>query len=455
MAHSGPAVPRRCLLIVDDDATIRRSLAEALSDDQTEVRVAESATTALALLGTGGVDIVLSDVRMPDLDGIGLLRILHERGAPVDVVLMTAFDDMATVIAGMREGASEFLVKPLDLHALRRVLGEVFADRQARARSSVRKPGTVSAPEGFPGALLGRDPSMVAVFKLIGQAAGSRATLLIRGETGTGKELIARAIHANSQDSTAPFVAVNCAALPANLLESELFGHVRGAFTGATGDRKGRFAIAGRGTIFLDEIGDTSAELQAKLLRVLQEREYYPVGADRAERTEARVLAATHRDLESLVAAGTFRADLYFRLRILEIPVPALRERAMDIPLLARHLALRASRTAGRADPVLSQQALNKLASHHWPGNVRELENCLTRAVILASGDVIREEHIQLSGGTEAGAGHGAFPTLHMLECQHVQRVLVANGGHKARTAQALGVSRPRLDRLLRKHGLE
>jgi transcriptional regulator with GAF, ATPase, and Fis domain len=296
---------------------------------------------------------------------------------------------------------------------------------------------------------------MVAVFKLIGQAAGSRATLLIRGETGTGKELIARAIHANSQDSTAPFVAVNCAALPANLLESELFGHVRGAFTGATGDRKGRFAIAGRGTIFLDEIGDTSAELQAKLLRVLQEREYYPLGADRAERTEARVLAATHRDLESLVAAGTFRADLYFRLRILEIPVPALRERAMDVPLLARHLALRASRTAGRADPVLSQQALDKLASHHWPGNVRELENCLTRAVILASGDVIREEHIQLSGRTEAADGHGAFPTLHMLESEHVQRVLVANGGHKARTAQALGVSRPRLDRLLRKHGLE
>jgi two-component system NtrC family response regulator len=444
-----------CLLIVDDDATIRDSLADALADEHTHIRVADSATSALAQIAAGGVDVVLSDVRMPGLDGIGLLRLLRERGAQADVVLMTAFDDMTTVVSGMREGAVEFLVKPLELHALRRVIAGVFADRRARKGRAADERVAVSAPGGFPGALLGRDPQMVGVFKLIGLAAGTRATLLIRGETGTGKELIAHAVHANSPNAAAPFIAVNCAALPATLLESELFGHVRGAFTGATGDRKGRFALAGRGTIFLDEIGDTSADLQAKLLRVLQEREYYPLGSDRAERTEARVLAATHRDLESLVAAGSFRTDLYYRLRILEIRVPPLRERAADVPVLARHFAQRAARAAGRADPVLSAEALERLALHQWPGNVRELENCMTRAVILASGDVVHADHIQLGeGAAHAGAAQG-LPTLLDLERDHVERVLVACGGHKARTAQALGVSRPRLDRLLRKHGLE
>ena len=446
---------KRCLLIVDDDATIRDSLADALADEHTDIRVADSATSALARIAAGGVDVVLSDVRMPGLDGIGLLRLLRERGAQADVVLMTAFDDMTTVVSGMREGAVEFLVKPLELHALRRVIAGVFADRRARKGRAADERVAVSAPGGFPGALLGRDPQMVGVFKLIGLAAATRATLLIRGETGTGKELIAHAVHANSPDAAAPFIAVNCAALPATLLESELFGHVRGAFTGATGDRKGRFALAGRGTIFLDEIGDTSADLQAKLLRVLQEREYYPLGADRAERTEARVLAATHRDLESLVAAGSFRTDLYYRLRILEIRVPPLRARAADVPVLARHFAQRAARAAGRAEPVLSAEAMERLALHQWPGNVRELENCMTRAVILASGDVVHAEHIQLGeGAAHAGAADG-LTTLHDLERDHVERVLAACDGHKARTAQALGVSRPRLDRLLRKHGLE
>jgi Response regulator containing CheY-like receiver, AAA-type ATPase, and DNA-binding domains len=308
-------------------------------------------------------------------------------------------------------------------------------------------------PEGYPGALVGHDPKMVGVYKRIGQAAGSRATVLIRGETGTGKELIARAIHASSKVSSAPFVAVNCAALPANLLETELFGHVRGSFTGATGDRRGRFALAGRGTIFLDEIGDTTIDLQAKLLRVLQEREYYPVGAERPERTEARVVAATHRDLEALVASGAFRADLYYRLRVVEIEVPPLRERLSDVPLLAQHLALRASEAVGRSAPVLSREAIDLLVAHQWPGNVRELENCLTRAVVMASGDVIRAEHIHLSAAHPEIAG--VLPTLDALERAHVERVLGVFHGHKARTARALGVSRPRLDRLLKKHGLE
>jgi two-component system response regulator HydG len=442
----------RSLLIVDDDATIRDSLAEALGGGAIAVSIAEDASSALSMIASGGVDVVLTDVRMPGLDGIGLLQLVRERAPQVDVILMTAFDDMATVVAGMREGAVEFLVKPLDLHALRRVLNAVFDDRQLRRRSE-RAAVSSPATAGNPGELIGHDPRILGVFKRIGQAAGTRATVLIRGETGTGKELIARAIHASSPDADSPFVAVNCAALPANLLESELFGHVRGSFTGATGDRRGRFALAGSGTLFLDEIGDTSGDLQAKLLRVLQEREYYPVGAERSERTEARVVAATHRNLEALVASGGFRADLYYRLRIIDIEVPPLRERVGDIPLLAQHLVARASAALGRSAPVIASEAMDLLVAYQWPGNVRELENCLTRAVVQASGDVIRADHIQLGG---APAGHAAsISTLDELERDHVERVLALFHGQKSRTAQALGVSRPRLDRLLKKHGLE
>ena len=445
----------RSLLVVDDDATIRHSLADALSNDSTDVHLADSAESALARIGAGGIDVVLSDVRMPGLDGLEFLKLLRARARDIDVVLMTAFDDMPTVVAGMREGAVEFLVKPLELHALRRVLDGVFEDRRLRARREARvEEGPISIPGGFPGTLVGHDPKMVEVFKRIGQAACSRATVLIRGETGTGKELIARAIHSSSPESDAPFVAVNCAALPATLLESELFGHVRGAFTGATGDRKGRFALAGRGTIFLDEIGDTTVDLQAKLLRVLQEREFYPVGAEHPERTAARILAATHQNLEDLVAKGTFRADLYYRLRVLEIDVPPLRERLTDVPQLAHHLARRASRAVGRKAPVLSPEARDLLVTHDWPGNVRELENCLTRAVVLASGDVIRAEHITF-GAEVSGSSSVAPLTLEALERTHVERTLAGLDGHKARTARVLGISRPRLDRLLRKYGLE
>ena len=339
-------MPRR-VLVVDDDSSMRNAIEQALRADY-DVVVANGVEAALGMLGAG-IDVVLSDVRMPGADGFTLLRLLKERAPSVDVIMMSAFDDMPTVVTVMREGATDFLAKPLDLHDLRRVLQRVFDDRRVRERLQQTAEGAAASYQLDE--LIGGAPGMVAIYKLVGQAAAVRTNVLIRGETGTGKELIARAIHYNSSDATEPFVALNCTSLPSTLLESELFGHVRGAFTGAHAARRGRFDLAGRGTIFLDEIGDTSPEFQTKLLRVLQEREYYPVGAERPERAEARVTAATHRNLEQMVADGSFRADLYYRLRVLEIAVPPLRERAADIPLLARHLLQLASHALHRPMP--------------------------------------------------------------------------------------------------------
>ena len=385
----------RSILIVDDDARVRTSLAQGLKKVGDEVRVAESAQAALALLSEAPPDVVVADVRMPGMDGLELLRMLRVRAPAISVIMMTAFDDLPTVATAMREGAVEFLVKPIDLHQLSRVIERVFEDREARARARVDAGAKTTHGDGVD--LIGHHPSMIEIFKVVGQAAATRANVLIRGESGTGKELIARAIHTNSPEADEPFVPVNCTALPSSLLESELFGHVRGSFTGAVGDRRGRFALAGRGTIFLDEIGDTAPEFQSKLLRVLQEHEFYPVGADRPERTDARVTAATHRDLEALVADGRFREDLYYRLRVVEIVVPPLRERMSDLPSLATHLVIKASRAAGRDAPVLSTETVDELMKHPWPGNVRELENCLIRALVMSKGDVIRPEYLGLA----------------------------------------------------------
>jgi DNA-binding NtrC family response regulator len=436
------------LLLVDDDPAIRRSLSETLSEEGHEVCAAANADDALAELAAYAPDLILSDIRMPGTDGITLLQRARERVPTVDVVLMTAYDDMPTVVRAMREGAFDFLAKPLRLDELRTVLDRVVADR--RSREQATRAAEDRADAYRLDALVGRDPRMIAVYKLVGQLAASRVTVLIRGETGTGKELVARAIHYNSPDAARPFIPVNCSALPESLLESELFGHVRGAFTGAVADRRGRFALAGRGTIFLDEIGDTSAELQSKLLRVLESGEFYPVGAERAERTESRIVAATHRNLEQMAAQGTFRDDLYYRLRVVEVTLPPLRERMGDLPLLARHFLRKASGELHRPEPALSDEAGTALLRYDWPGNVRELENCLTRAIVLATGNVIRPEHLGLRGGTPEATGD--FPTLDAIAEAHVQRALAAAGGNKTKAAEILGISKPRLYRMLDRH---
>ena len=436
-------------MIVDDEAAIRESLAEALADDVADVQTAADAKQAVELLARAAPDVVLTDVRMPEMDGLALLREIRRRALPVDVVLMTAFDDMPIVASAMREGAADFLVKPLDLHALRRVLARVFEDRQTRREAAAQQTIDAKPAPQF----IGRHPHIIDIYKTVGQVASRRTNVLIRGESGTGKELIARAIHEQSAFASEPFVAVNCSAIPTSLLESELFGHVRGSFTGAVTARRGRFALAGRGTIFLDEIGDTSLEVQAKLLRVLQEQEYYPVGAERPERTEARVVAATHRNLEHMLTVGEFREDLYYRLRVVELTVPPLRDRVTDLPLLVSHLIRVASAPSSECIPIVSEEALDAIARYPWPGNVRELENCLRRAMVLATSGVIRPEHLGLLPAIQTSPAE--LKSLVELEREHVSRVLAATGGHKAKAAQILGVSRPRLNRLLREYGLE
>ena len=438
----------RRVLIVDDDPTVCRALQDALRNAGFEVAAAESAAAALAAIAHETPDVVVSDVRMPDMTGLQLLQLLRERSVDVDVILMTAFDDMGTVVEAMKQGATEFLVKPLDLDELQKALNRVLDDRELRRR---QKAPTSIGENGD--TLVGHDPRMIEIYKLVGQAAVTQATVLVLGESGTGKELVARAIHAHSAHADDPFVPVNCAALPSTLLESELFGHTRGAFTGAVGDRKGRFALAGAGTIFLDELGDTTLEFQTKLLRVLQDHEFQPVGSEKTERTEARVIAATHQNLEQMIAERRFREDLYYRLRVVEIVIPPLRERPGDIALLADHMLRRAGTALGVPTAILSAGALAVLAGHHWPGNVRELENCLMRAVVVASGGVIRPEHLSMSSPARAGAVR--VPSLEDLEREHVTRVLHVADGHKGRAADLLGVSRPRLNRLIEKYGLQ
>ena len=439
------------VLVVEDDPAVRHSLAETLEEEGVEVHLACTAEEALDRLVAVAPDVVLTDVRMPGMDGLSLLRLLRERVPDVDVVVMTAFDEMPVVVQAMRDGAFELLVKPLRLADLRATLARLVEDR--RTREVGRRTRESEAEAHRLEALVGRHPRMIEVYKRVGQLAASRVNALIRGETGSGKGVVARAIHYNSPDASKPFIAVNCTALPETLLESELFGHVRGSFTGAVADRRGRFALAGRGTIFLDEVGDTSLSFQAKLLRVIEDKEYYPVGSERAERTDARVIAATHRDLEDKVEQGLFRQDLYYRLRVVEVTLPPLRERPDDIPLLAEHFLRKVSLELHRPELQLGDDTLAALMQHGWAGNVRELENCIMRAAVLATGGTIRPENLGLqTRDPEVTCG---FPTLEAMEAEHVARALVLTGGNRTRAAEILGISKPRLYRYMEKYELQ
>ncbi|NIP59521.1 MAG: response regulator [Gemmatimonadetes bacterium] len=442
------------ILVVDDDADHLRVICDKLEHAGFEVTGADDAEAALARIQRADPAVILTDLRLPGMDGLELLERVRSDMDGVDVVVMTGHEDMTSAVEAMKKGAFDYLVKPIGLSQLEDLVRRCLREQElARKMEKERDDGEEEDGRQL---LVGRDPRMIEIYKLIGVLSRNRATVLIRGETGTGKEMIARAIHDNSAHADAPFLAVNCTALSDTLLESELFGHVKGAFTGAVSSRKGYFELAGTGTIFLDEIGDTSPEFQTKLLRVLQERTFYPVGGERPRQTEARVIAATHQPVEALVREGRFREDLYFRLKVVEIHVPPLRERKGDISLLAGHLLDRIRQEIHQDVRHISDAAMEKLEAYRWPGNVRELENALTRAAILSRGRAIGAEHVSLEpaepGVDEDGDG---VPSLEAAIARHVKSVLKRTKGDREEAARLLDISRKRLDGLVDEHGLE
>jgi DNA-binding NtrC family response regulator len=448
----------RKIMVVDDDPQVRVTFEFHLLRSGYEVLCAENAEEALSRVHEFGPDVVITDLQMPGMSGIDLLKKVASVDASTDVIVITAYEGMKSTIEAVREGAYDYLVKPLDVDQLDHVLQKCFRDRAAlrrSARAGTPEPGRDRAEDDF---VIGRAPQMIEIYKTIGMLASTRAPVLIRGETGTGKEMVARAIHFNSAQASEPFIAINCTALTETLLESELFGHVKGSFTGAMADRKGRFELAGAGTIFFDEIGDTTPAFQAKLLRVLQEREFYPVGGEKPRRTQARVIAATHQPVEKLIDEGTFREDLYFRLRVVEIVVPPLRDRREDIPILADHLLAKASREMHKEVHAIPQPVMKILQAYDWPGNVREMENALIRAAVLSHGPALSAEHLSLGNGRAAPAASAPDAddmTLDAVEAAHVTRVLRRTGGNKRSAAKILGISRPRLDRILERHSID
>jgi len=454
------------ILLVDDDDDLRSVFRAKLEYSGHEVDEADSAEVALAKVGAFDPALVVTDVRMDGMTGLELLTRIRESMEYVDVIVMTGHDTMTSAVEAMKSGAYDYLVKPVGLKELEAVIDRCLSDQEVNRAAMEQRAADGEEPDdaepdtGAP-TVVGRDPKMIEIYKMIGVLSENRATVLVRGETGTGKELVARAVHDHSIHSDEPFIAVNCTALTDTLLESELFGHVRGAFTGAVGGKKGYFELAGKGTIFLDEIGDTSPDFQSKLLRVLQERQFYPVGGEQPKTTEARVVAATHQPMEELVSEGGFREDLYFRLRVVEIHVPTLRERKGDIPLLAQHLFGRIRRDTGATVRVISQEAMTFLEEYDWPGNVRELENALTRAAIVARGPLVGPEHLTLGFRTAAKVSQEVSEPVPeddwtldgAIECQ-IRRALDKTEGNKTEAASLLGISRSRLTRYVEHFGL-
>ena len=455
------ATPHR-LLLVDDDEEACRLLAEVLERESYDVVPALSADEALEKIDEAGpFDAVLTDLRMPRKSGLDLLRTLRERDPAALVLVLTAFGDASAAGEAIRAGAYDFISKPYDIGALRETLARALGRRKlAGVRQSAaagrEEPGPASGP-----ALVGHSPAIIEVMKTLARVAPSQATVLVLGETGTGKELVARTLHHFSERADRRFVAVNCSALAEGLLESELFGHVRGAFTGAGTARPGLFREADHGTLFLDEIGDISPALQARLLRALQEHEIVPVGSEAPIKVDVRVLAATHRDLPELVRAGRFREDLYYRLNVVTLTLPPLRARRQDIPLLIDHFLRTLGARHGRGPVAVDPEAQRRLLAYDWPGNIRELQNVLERAMLLAEQDVIGPEHLAPNVRAPAAAplpaasdAPVAMRRLEDVEREHVQRVLAATGGNREETSRVLGISRRTLTRMIQRWNL-
>ena len=435
------------LLVVDNDPEMLAVLRRHFEGEGYAVTPAAGGRAALTALASGSFDVVLTDLVMDDVDGLTLVRETQARDPAQRVVLMTAFATLETAIEAIRAGAYDYLTKPFKLGeasvAVKRALDDRrLREENRRLRAQVERRFSLDS-------ILGRSKAMQTVFEQVKAIAASESTVLILGESGTGKELVARAIHQHGARRGGPFVPVNCAAIPEHLLESELFGHEKGAFTGADRKRRGLFVEADGGTLFLDEVGDLSPALQGKLLRALQDRSIRPVGASQDIRLDLRVISATHRDLPALVQQGRFREDLYYRLAVLPMRVPTLRERTDDILMLADHFLRRAAETLGKPLDGFDADASAWLLAHRWPGNVRELENVVERAATLAHGPrlTLKDLHVEFAAPASGGAGR---PTLADLEIDYIRRVVAEAGGDKRAAARLLGVSVRTLQRKLR-----
>jgi DNA-binding NtrC family response regulator len=455
------------ILVVDDEEVVCRSCERILTEAGHEVSYLLDSTAAVQRIADGDYDVVILDIMMPKVSGLEILQAVKEERPEVDVIMVTGLSQIETAVLSMKLGALDYLAKPFDPDELTMVVARAL-EGQKLLRENVRLRNEVSSKYRFEN-IIGSSPSMQQVYGLIAKGAPTNSTILLRGESGTGKELIARAIHYNSLRSSKPFVAVDCGSLSEGLLESELFGHVKGSFTGAVSDKKGLFEVADGGTLFLDEIGNIPPSTQAKLLRVIQEREFKAVGGTKTKRTNIRLITATNKDLREMTAQGTFRDDLYYRLNIFPIAIPPLRERKEDIPGLAFHFLKIFSADLEKTVTQISVDAMNLLVNYDWPGNVRELENTIHRAAILTGDDVIWQGHLVNIIETEPCLDvdiprtneelKDARKAIREKAVERIERLFVLdalkrNDWNATRAAEETGMQRPNFQALMKKHHL-
>ena len=446
------------ILVVDDDASHRTMLKAVLAAEGYQVEEADDGDNACRRVEDDIFDLVLMDLRMRRMDGDAAQIKMAAIAPKMPVIIMTAYGTVRSAVQALKSGAHYYLTKPIDVDELKILVAKAL-DHYQLEEENLNLKERLNARFDFAG-IIGRSPSMRDLFETLAMVAPSEATVLIQGESGTGKELVANAIHHNSHRRDHPFIKVNCAALPETLLENELFGHEKGAFTGATGPKKGRFQMADQGTMFLDEIAEMTPATQAKILRVLQEREFEPVGGTRTVRVDTRIISATNHDLEAAIAAGRFREDLYYRLNVVTVKVPPLRDRASDIPLLADyfldHYAEKNHRRLKGIQPV----TLDLLMQHPWPGNVRELENAIERAVIMTRGDSVGPEDLPTalqhhpSGKASQEPVLASGRSLKEVEREMIIKTLADMNGNRTRTAEMLGISRRTLQLKLKEYGI-
>ncbi|MCX5866248.1 MAG: sigma-54 dependent transcriptional regulator [Proteobacteria bacterium] len=457
------------ILIVDDEPNVHYSFQKILGLDY-EILEARDGKEAVQKVQKESPDLVLLDVRIPGMDGLKVLDRIKELDSRIPVIVMTAFGTMQTAVEAMKLGAFEYILKPFDVPVILDLVKKSLAVGEA-AKKKVSYPSSAVTGEEQ---IIGASAGMQEVYKLIGQVAEKDITVLVRGESGTGKELVARAIYQNSRRAKKAFIPVNCAAIPDTLLESELFGFEKGAFTGASEKWIGRFEQANGGTIFLDEVGSMSPSTQAKILRVLQEGEFNRLGGKEVVRVDVRILAATNMDLQKAVSTGKFREDLYYRLNVITVLLPPLRERKEDVPPLVNYFIQKYRGELGKEIQAVNPAALQKLQGYSWPGNVRELENIIKRAMVLARGNMILPDDIQISiseglhllpGGEQVPAGEGGFwektfregqgKVLKDLEKMAIERALQFSGGNQKKAAENLGISRTTLRAKMKEYGIE